>query len=118
MSKVLVVHQEEGTRELIKDMILSRGNHEVTTANDTGNALKEVLFDKIEIVIVDSPAVFPNTEAFVAAVKGRRPQRIFVAMSVDDPDDGGDQVDVKFKMMDLHDRLDEILALAKPAPAA
>ncbi|MEK7195059.1 MAG: hypothetical protein AAB561_00250 [Patescibacteria group bacterium] len=116
MIGVLVVHKEEGTRKLIRDMIIVRGDeYEVVMTENAGRALEAIYDDQsISLAIVDFQAIWPDCGVFAEGAKMFR-RNVVIALAVDDPDEGGDRVDIKFKMMDLPARLDEFLAMAKSA---
>lgn len=114
MIGILIVHDYEPTRQLLDEIVRSRG-FEVKVSG-SGEAMHNLLKEEaIGLVIADADSLQPNCEAFMRSVRLTMPN-LPVVMMVNDPADGGDQVDMKFKMMDLNKRLDEILAMAKPQP--
>lgn len=115
MINVLVVHKEENMRELIKYMVLARGGGAVMTANNTGRALAWIRDQPINLAIVDFATIWPDCGVFAESAKMFR-QNVVIALAVDDPDEGSEGIDVKFKMMDLHVRLGEFLAMADHKP--
>lgn len=115
MIGVLVVHKEENMRELIQDMIIVRGDeYEVVMTDSADSALETIRDQPISLAIVDFQAISDYSN-FAKEAKALNP-KIAIAISVDNPEEVGEGANVRFKTMDLHKRLDEILALAtKPA---
>ena len=115
MIEVLVAHKEAMLRELIKDMILARGDYKVMMTDCMGQTLAAVRNCPISLTIMDYELFSPSW-VFGKSAKYLRPEMV-IALTDAGPEDGGDNVDVRVSMMDLHDRLDEILALANSKSA-
>ena len=115
---IVICHRHEGTQELISELIESRGTpgerymfYATSGAQAAAQTVKEE--SMVNLVIADSDMVGMSPEEFVSQVKDARPD-VKIVMTVDQPGEGGPQVDMELKMVNLYARLDQILILASP----
>jgi DNA-binding NtrC family response regulator len=112
---VMIVHDYEPTRQLLSDLVCSRGFQ--VKVSGSKEALYTLLMEEvIGLVIADADSFQSNAEPFVRIVRRIMPN-LPIVMMVNDPDGGDDGVTLRLKAMDLPDRLDDILAMTT-SPAA